>query len=56
VEPRLVLVDVVVTDKKNNYVLDLSPGDFGVWGDDREQEIKSFSLETGSASPAGAAT
>lgn len=50
VETRLVLVDVVVTDKKGNYVRDLTASDFKVWEDDKEQEIKSFSLETEGAS------
>ncbi len=52
VETRLVLVDVVVTDKKNNYIRDLTAGDFRVWEDDKEQAIKSFSLETGEAASA----
>ena len=46
VETRLVLVDVVATDRKGNYVRDLTAGDFRVWEDDKEQAIKSFSLET----------
>ncbi len=50
VETRMVLVDVVAVDKKGNYVRDLTANDFRVWEDDKEQEIKSFSLEAGGAS------
>ncbi len=49
-ETRLVLVDTVVTDKKNNYVTDLTAKDFKVFEDNKEQPIKSFSLESGSSS------
>ncbi len=52
VETRLVLVDVVAVDKKGNYIRDLTAGDFRVWEDDKEQEIKSFSLETPDSSTA----
>ena len=45
VESRLVLVDTVVTDKKGNYVRDLSQKDFKVWEDGKEQPITSFSYE-----------
>lgn len=48
-ESRLVLVDAVVTDKKGNYVRDLTAHDFHVWEDDKEQSIASFS--TGEAAP-----
>jgi VWFA-related protein len=44
-ESRLVLVDTVVTDKKNNYVRDLTQKDFKVWEDGKEQNITSFSYE-----------
>ena len=44
-ESRLVLVDVVVTDKNGNYVEDLSKADFRVYQDHQEQKISSFSLE-----------
>src|SRR5581483_4843283 len=50
-ETRLVLVDSVVTDKKGNYIRDLTAKDFRVWEDDKEQAIKSFSLESGSPDP-----
>lgn len=49
-ESRLVLVDVVVTDKKNNYIEDLTQNDFKVWQDDQEQKISSFSSERQSSS------
>jgi VWFA-related protein len=42
-ESRLVLVDAVVTDKKGNYVRDLSQNDFKVFEDNKEQVISSFS-------------
>src|SRR5271166_4755963 len=45
-ETRLVLVDTIVTDKKGNYVTDLTAKDFKVWEDNKEQPIKSFSLES----------
>jgi len=50
-ESRLVLVDTIVMDKKGSYVTDLTAKDFKVWEDNKEQEIKSFSSESGS--PAG---
>ena len=49
-ETKLVLVDAVVTDKKGNYIRDLTAKDFRVWEDKAEQTIKSFSFE-GSAPP-----
>ncbi len=50
-ETRLVLVDTIVTDKKGNYITDLTAKDFKVWEDNKEQPIKSFSAESGSAAP-----
>ena len=50
-ETRLVLVDTIVTDKKGNYITDLTVRDFKVWEDNKEQPIKSFSAEAGSAAP-----
>src|ERR1700680_282104 len=50
-ETRLVLVDTVVTDKKGNYIRDLTAKDFRVWEDNKEQPIKSFSFEKDTASP-----
>jgi VWFA-related protein len=46
-ETRLVLVDSVVTDKKGNYVHDLTQKDFKVFEDNKEQQVTSFSFETG---------
>jgi VWFA-related protein len=42
-ETKLVLVDAVVTDKKGNYVRDLTKTDFKVFEDNKEQAISSFS-------------
>ena len=50
-ETRQVLVDVVVRDKKDNYVRDLEQKDFKVWEDNKEQSIVSFSYEAGMGSP-----
>src|SRR3974390_870111 len=50
-ETRLVLVDTVVTDKKGNYITDLTINDFKVWEDNKQQPVKSFSLESGSTAP-----
>ncbi|MGP8246163.1 MAG: VWA domain-containing protein [Bryobacteraceae bacterium] len=52
-ETRQVLVDAVVTDKKNNYVRDLTMKDFKVLEDNKEQAIESFSYEADPASPSG---
>src|SRR5580693_3679403 len=43
-ESRLVLVDAVVTDKKGNYVHDLTQSDFKVYEDNKEQSVASFSF------------
>jgi hypothetical protein len=43
-ESRLVLVDAVVTDKKGNYVHDLTQNDFKVYEDNKEQAVASFSF------------
>jgi len=50
-ESRLVLVDTVVTDKKGNYIHDLSQGDFKVYEDNKEQTITSFSNGASSSDP-----
>jgi VWFA-related protein len=42
-ESRLVLVDAVVTDKKGNYIKDLSEKDFKIYEDNKEQQVASFS-------------
>jgi len=44
-ETNLVLVDVIATDKKGNYIKDLNKTDFHVYEDDEEQTISSFSHE-----------
>jgi len=46
-ESRLVLVDTVVTDKKGNFVRDLTQKDFKVFEDNKEQTISTFSHEAG---------
>jgi len=46
-ETKLVLVDAVVTDKKGNFIRDLTAKDFRVWEEKTEQTIKSFSHEDG---------
>src|SRR5579864_1669588 len=48
-ESRLVLVDAVVTDKKGNYVRDLTEKDFKVFEDNKEQPVASFSSGTDGA-------
>lgn len=50
-ETKLVLVDAVVTDKKGNYIRDLTAKDFRVWEDKTEQMVKSFSFEGGEPGP-----
>ena len=45
-EANLVLVDVIATDKKGNYLKDLEQKDFHVLEDDAEQKISSFSRAT----------
>ena len=42
-ESKLVLVDAVVTDKKGNYIHDLSQRDFKVYEDNKEQPVSAFS-------------
>jgi VWFA-related protein len=51
-ESRLVLVDAVVTDKKGNYIRDLSKSDFKVYEDNKEQAISSFSTGADAATQA----
>src|SRR5215469_14084984 len=52
-QTRLVLVDAVVTDKKGNYLRDLTAKDFKVWEDNKEQTISSVSIESDATAPAG---
>jgi VWFA-related protein len=42
-ETKLVLVDAVVTDKKGNYIHDLTQNDFKVFEDNKEQAVSAFS-------------
>jgi VWFA-related protein len=53
-ETKVVLVDTVVTDKKGNYVRNLTAKDFKVWEDNKEQQIKSFGIQSDPNSPGGA--
>ncbi len=50
-EVRVVLVDSVVTDRKGNYIRDLTAKDFRVWEDNKEQRITSFSMGDDPAAP-----
>src|SRR5580700_5309666 len=50
-ETRLVVVDAVVTDKKDNYGKDLKQKDFKVFEDGKDQTIKTFSFEADPSSP-----
>lgn len=47
-ETRVVLVDAIVTGKNGAYIRDLTAKDFRVWQDNKEQTIKSLSLESAS--------
>ncbi len=53
-ESRIVLVDVVVKDKKGNYLRDLTQQDFKVYEDNKEQAISSFSFGSDPTAPQGA--
>jgi VWFA-related protein len=50
-EARLVLVDAVVTDKKGNYIHDLTQNDFKVYEDNKEQPVSSFSTGANASGP-----
>jgi VWFA-related protein len=50
-ESDLVLVDVIVTDRKGNYVQNLEERDFRVYDDGKEQTITSFSRAIQAGSP-----
>jgi len=50
-ETRVVLVDAVAVDKKNQFVRDLAQKDFRLWEDGKEQKIASVSLESAGMSP-----
>jgi VWFA-related protein len=51
-ETKVVLVDTVVTDKKGNYVRNLTAKDFKVWEDNKQQEIRTFTFQADPSSPA----
>src|SRR2546427_517364 len=51
-ESRLVLVDSVVTDKKGNYIRDLTQNDFKVFEDNKEQAVSTFSTGADAATQA----
>ncbi|HTB92719.1 MAG TPA: VWA domain-containing protein [Candidatus Sulfotelmatobacter sp.] len=53
-ESRVVLVDAVVTDKKGNYVHDLTQKDFKVYEDNKEQAVTSFSFGSDTSGPLNA--
>ncbi|HEY6291995.1 MAG TPA: VWA domain-containing protein [Terriglobia bacterium] len=50
-ESNLVLVDTVVTDKKDHYIENLEAKDFHVFDNGEEQKIVSFSHGSGTAAP-----
>src|SRR5208282_5160845 len=52
-ESRVVRVDVVVTDKKGNYVTDLKADDFKVFEDNKQQSVSTFSFGMDPSAPAG---
>ena len=52
-ETKIVLVDAVVTDKKDNYVRDLKQNEFRVYEDNKEQTISSFSSGADAAAQPG---
>src|SRR6201987_240666 len=51
-ETRLVRVDGIVTDKKGNYIHDLTANDFKVYDDNKQQEVANFSFGADPNSPA----
>lgn len=50
-ESRVVRVDVVVMDKKGNYIEDLKPTDFKVYDDNKEQKVDNFAFGSDPAAP-----
>ena len=48
-ESRQVIADTIVTDKKGDYVRDLTAKDFHIWEDGKEQTIESVIYESGDA-------
>ena len=53
-ESRLVRVDVIVTNKKGEYITDLTAKDFRVFEDNKSQAVSTFSFGTDPAAPPGA--
>src|ERR1700733_3355257 len=53
-ETRAVRVDVIVTDKKGNYIHDLKAEDFKVYEDNKQQPIVNFSFGINPSAPASA--
>src|SRR6202161_3159749 len=53
-QARAVRVDVIVTDKKGNYVHDLKAEDFKVYEDNKQQPIVNFSFGINPSAPASA--
>ncbi len=51
-ESKLVLVDTVVTDKKGNYLHDLTQNDFKIYEDNKEQKVSTFSTGAETATQA----
>src|SRR3984885_10740187 len=49
-ESRVVRVDVIVTDKKGNYIHDLTAKDFHVFDNNQEQKVVNFSYGTSTTS------
>jgi VWFA-related protein len=50
-ESREVVVDTTVVDKNGAFVRDLTPKDFRVWEDGKEQRITAASLQSAGSSP-----
>ncbi|HEY4740889.1 MAG TPA: VWA domain-containing protein [Candidatus Acidoferrales bacterium] len=53
-ESRLVRVDAIVTDKKGNYITDLTANDFKVFEDNKQQQVNSFYFGADAAGPVAA--
>jgi VWFA-related protein len=53
-EARVVRVDVIVTDKKGNYIHDLAATDFKLYEDNKQQGISNFAFGGGAQAPSGA--
>jgi VWFA-related protein len=52
-EARVVRVDVIVTDKKGNYIHDLAASDFHVFDNGKEQKVINFSTGRAEATSGG---